>query len=237
LRASLRNQLRYDGAPFEVELPSGRWLRVITRRHEAGLALCIHADISQLKRQQSDLIEAQAALTAAYGELALAATQDSLTGLANRRLYNERLDALLAFGAGLILIDVDNFKLVNDRFGHVVGDDVLRLVGLAVSGATEGNQALAARIGGEEFAVVAHADLPLLLTIAHDIRERLKQVDWTTVHSSLAQVTISVGVGMSSSGAELRPFKEAVDEALYRAKRNGKDRIELAPAREQLECA
>jgi diguanylate cyclase (GGDEF)-like protein len=227
MRALLRNRLSYDGAPFEVELPGGRWRRVITRRDVGGVGFCVHSDITVIKRQQQELVEAQSALEKANAELALIATQDPLTGLANRRSYEDRLAALAASGVGLILIDVDDFKAINDGFGHGAGDDVLRLMALAIDAAARGATALAARIGGEEFAVVGAPDLAALAGIAHEIRGRLASTDWATIHSSLARVTVSMGLSLSAGARDLRTLKDEADQALYNAKRKGKDRIEF----------
>lgn len=157
-------------------------------------------------------------------QLNVLAHTDELTGLCNRRHFNRLGEAMQAQGMGLLLLDLDHFKAVNDTFGHSVGDEVLRELGriLAIQCPPEG---IAARLGGEEFAVLL-PDMPdgRLQDIAEQIRLAVAAVH---VNDSL-QLTTSVGVGRLRLGETLEQLQQRTDRALYRAKALGRNRCEWA---------
>lgn len=155
---------------------------------------------------------------------------DGLTGLLNRRGFEERLSPLLhgrEAPASLILCDVDHFKTVNDRYGHDVGDTVLRKVG-AVLGSTARKRDLAGRIGGEEFVIF----LPdTHLHDAYDCAERLRAAIAATsfaVPGGEAQVTASFGVAQAKPGDTWQDLYQRADARLYQAKRTGRNRTVAA---------
>jgi diguanylate cyclase (GGDEF)-like protein len=157
---------------------------------------------------------------------------DGLTGLANRRHADEMLARELArsarFGGrvGLILADIDDFKAVNDEYGHPIGDAVLREVAGALLG-TVREIDIAARWGGEEFAVVLPGtDVNGAAHAAERIREALARRDMFAPDGARLRVTVSFGATSSGPGATSDELVAAADEALYRAKRAGKDRVE-----------
>lgn len=225
----VRDALHFAGAPFEVQLPGGRWRRVIARRSAAGIGYFTHADITELKRQQAELKRA-------LGELSAIAATDQLTGLANRRRFDEAIaaewqrSAEAATPVAVIVMDLDHFKEVNDRFGHAAGDDCLRRVAAAVRAALTRTSGLAARHGGEEFTVLLpNATAEEATAVAASIRRTLRTEPWTQVHPELTPLTISVGIcavacarTVSAAAAMLQ-----ADAALYRAKKAGRDRIEI----------
>jgi diguanylate cyclase (GGDEF)-like protein len=153
---------------------------------------------------------------------------DGLTGVANRRRFDEALaDACAAAledgePLSLVLIDLDHFKALNDTHGHHYGDDALRSVGALLSERTESRGGLAARFGGEEFAW-------LLPGVALDGAREEAEAFRLLVHNT-GIVTASVGVSSSAGMAELTPHAlvAAADAALYRAKSGGRDRVEAA---------
>jgi diguanylate cyclase (GGDEF)-like protein len=168
------------------------------------------------------------------------AQTDGLTGLANRRHFQDRLSAETSRSRrhgtpmALVLLDIDHFKQVNDRYGHQAGDLVLQHVASVVQDSCRPYD-LAARYGGEEIAILApQTDTPAAAKLA----ERLRQAIAKTAVSVGAGVT--VGVTVSAGVASLDPedvgstspddLLRRVDAALYGAKRAGRDRIELAPA-------
>lgn len=231
-RAAIRNGLRYDGAPFEIELPGQRWLRVIARHSVGGIGFFTHADITMAKRQHIELIEAQAALRRANAELAKLADTDGLTGLANRRAFMEFLatEARNCRPLSLLAIDVDHFKAINDRFGHLIGDACLKLIGLTIAEQAGGPGRLVARIGGEEFGVVLGGTAPEdAHRMALAIRAALARAPWRSLHPHLDAATISVGLCSSEGPIDGDALYACADEALYAAKRNGRDRIESRP--------
>lgn len=230
--AAIRNGLRYDGAPFEIELPGQRWLRVVARHSVGGIGFFTHADITAAKRQHIELVEAQAALRRANEELAKLAGTDGLTGLANRRAFMEFLaaEARISRPLSLLAIDVDHFKAINDRFGHLVGDACLKMIGLIVDEHAGGPGRLASRIGGEEFGIVlGGASLDEAYRMALAIRTALARAPWRSLHPSLDAATISIGLCSGEGPIDERLLHGCADEALYAAKRNGRDRIESRP--------
>jgi diguanylate cyclase (GGDEF)-like protein len=156
---------------------------------------------------------------------------DGLTGLANRRQADEALASEIArterLGGpvGLILADVDDFKAVNDRFGHPTGDVVLRdLAETLRENVREIDTA--ARWGGEEFAVILPGtDLEGAAQVAERIRAALAEREIPSVDGAHLHVTASFGVAVSNPTTTVQQLVEAADEALYRAKRAGKDQV------------
>jgi diguanylate cyclase (GGDEF)-like protein len=158
-----------------------------------------------------------------------AAFTDHLTGLANRRRFERQLERevsrTLRYGRPfcLLLLDIDNFKLVNDTYGHEAGDEVIRRLALTLQAGTRGID-LAARIGGEEFAVI----LPETdFEGGVDVAERLRIAIRETEVAPVGTITASFGVAefpvCASAGRELLAV---ADVALYQAKRAGRDRVE-----------
>jgi diguanylate cyclase (GGDEF)-like protein len=162
----------------------------------------------------------------AHHNLEQLANEDSLTGLLNRGGTIEVLNNAVyrATPFCLIMGDIDHFKSINDTFGHNVGDDVLRNVAFELRKGL-GNNEGAGRIGGEEFAIIISGNLDNAVRHAEAIRERLVQVEVFDVVDKPVPFTMSFGV------AEFRPDADSVemlrraDNALYLAKRTGRDRV------------
>jgi len=164
---------------------------------------------------------------------------DSLTGLANRRAFDVRLAQVLADGArmsrgaAMLMIDVDNFKLFNDAYGHLGGDECLRDLCATARDCVSRTRDMVARIGGEELAVVmAETDLRGALIVAERIRSAIEGMG--IPHSSEAAypaVTVSIGATAVDDTAGLTPeaFIEQADRALYRAKETGRNRTVAWP--------
>jgi diguanylate cyclase len=158
---------------------------------------------------------------------------DPLTTLANRKYY----DAALAQGIAeatakneplsLLMADIDEFKNFNDRFGHLTGDQVLRLVALSVKQNVT-NQDVAARYGGEEFVIaLPNTPLPAAMAIAEHIRCSVmtKELMKRSSGDRLGRVTISIGVAMLRPTDNAALLMERTDKCLYVAKRNGRNRV------------
>jgi diguanylate cyclase (GGDEF)-like protein len=159
------------------------------------------------------------------------ARKDFLTSLPNRKAFDEqiRLEEERARRYGrplsLLMVDVDNFKAVNDSLGHEWGDNVLRLVAHTLA-TTLRQTDFAARYGGEEFAVILpETEVPDALRIADRIRLAIKESPIVTPRGSLL-VTVSVGASSNRSTTGGGALDRAADHALYLAKRRGKDRVE-----------
>ncbi|MCV2489937.1 GGDEF domain-containing protein [Geodermatophilus sp. YIM 151500] len=157
------------------------------------------------------------------------ATTDELTGSPNRRAFLERVGEAIAEAAAgrpstVCLVDLDGFKAVNDTGGHRAGDAVLKAVAAALSGAVRDTDTVA-RLGGDEFAVLAERtpDLP-----AERLAERLRAA--VAAAGARAGVTASVGTTEVRDGDDLEALLHRADEAMYRAKAEGGDRVVAPPA-------
>jgi diguanylate cyclase (GGDEF)-like protein len=180
------------------------------------------------------LAERERELTAANRHLTQLATSDGLSGLANRRGFDARLQAEWQIAAefkrpvALLMIDVDHFKLFNDRYGHVEGDTGLRAVGevLAAAAGTEAN--FAARYGGEEFALLLPgANLEKALEIAERLRRQVEELRIANAGAPCGLVTVSIGVAsfMPIKQGDSEKLVEAADIGLYAAKRRGRNAV------------
>ena len=173
----------------------------------------------------------QRALEAANAKLANDSATDYLTGIANRRVFSERSEEALRRAKkhderyGLILLDLDNFKQINDAFGHDAGDEVLRCVGKLLKGQLRSHRDVAARLGGEEFGVLCfgHLDEELLVQVAERIRSLINK-ESIKHEKGILQFTGSFGLGLSvPADADWRAIYSRADSALYQAKAAGKD--------------
>jgi diguanylate cyclase len=125
------------------------------------------------------------------------------------------------------MFDIDHFKSFNDSYGHLTGDQVLRLVGMSLKQTIKG-QDITARYGGEEFAVVLpNTALRQALTVADHIRRAImaKELKKKSTGEILGRVTISVGVSILKSDDDTDSLIERADACLYAAKRNGRNRV------------
>jgi len=158
---------------------------------------------------------------------------DPLTGLGNRKFFDRSIEVAVqnAVECGqpltLMMFDIDHFKSFNDSFGHLTGDQVLRLVGMALRQSIKG-QDITARYGGEEFAVLLpNTALRQALTVADHIRRAImaKELKKKSTGEILGRVTISVGVSMLKPGEDTNSLIDRADACLYAAKRNGRNRV------------
>ena len=165
-------------------------------------------------------------------ELRRQATTDGLTGLLNRRHFlaraDEELQRVHRYGGtcALLMVDLDNFKLVNDSFGHAAGDTVLQQFTAICKGVTRGTDLLG-RVGGDEFAVFLQETG---ISEAGQIAERLRQVIQNTVFGKEAehQISLSVSIGVAEYQNKKESFSELMmrtDKAMYRAKSEGRNRV------------
>jgi diguanylate cyclase (GGDEF)-like protein len=169
-------------------------------------------------------------------QLLVKAQTDSLTGLANRSMFEDSLAYCLAPGrgllpVGLLMIDIDRFKQVNDVYGHPIGDEVLRLVAGVIREITRQGD-VAARYGGDEFAVIVPGTpLKALHYVAERIRLQIERHRFVTEQGRVP-ITVSIG-GAHSDLIEEPPIAETLlkvaDHCLYDAKRAGRNRCMFAP--------
>jgi diguanylate cyclase (GGDEF)-like protein len=159
--------------------------------------------------------------------------EDSLTGVANRRHFDERLAAEIARAVryghplALLLVDLDHFKRINDSAGHAAGDAVLRLAARTMAANARAND-FVARIGGEEFAVLLpEQDAAGAHAAAEHVRRSLSELDTAAIAPQL-RVTASIGVAMLAEGEGRDALLRRADAALYAAKNAGRDRVVAA---------
>ena len=182
-------------------------------------------DISARKRMEQEVADLNRKLEAW-------SNQDGLTGIANRRLFDQTMAAEWARGKrsgaplSLLMLDVDHFKGYNDHYGHVKGDECLIRVAQAIGQAPMRSSDLFARYGGEEFALVlpqTPADAAQL--VAEKCRELVAALNIPHAASPVGVITISVGVCTMVPGEEssCTTLIERADDKLYRAKRNGRN--------------
>ena len=156
---------------------------------------------------------------------------DALTELANRRAFDAAVARAVAQPAGspraLVMIDLDHFKQINDRHGHVVGDETLRVLAAAMKRSCRSSD-LPARLGGDEFAVLVDADSAAALQLAQRLRGQLRQ--WRPAAAGMASPTLSIGVAALVPGMAAADWVAAADAALYAAKAAGRDTVRVGLA-------
>jgi diguanylate cyclase len=192
----------------------------------------VTSDLSQkLQARTSEVNALTENLRRAQSEALL----DSLTGLKNRRGLERAVEDLMRdapglSGSALLLADIDHFKVVNDTYGHVLGDKVIRAVAHVLRSSIKGRD-VAARLGGEEFAVLLpQTSLSGAAAVAEQIRGTVAQgrICRPDGNESIGQVTLSVGVAIAKADDTLEALLERADAAMYTAKRAGRNRVSLA---------
>ncbi len=172
-----------------------------------------------------------AALERAYAheEARIRAATDALTGIPNRAYFEDLADMLgrgrrANDSLGVLMLDIDHFKAVNDRYGHEAGDDVLRALGRVLRMTVRADD-VPARYGGEEFVVVLRRATPeTAVEIAERLRRAVRRIDTGPLGIG-GPVTVSIGVSVGTGSA--RSLLSRADAALYEAKRRGRDRVEV----------
>lgn len=165
------------------------------------------------------------------------ANTDALTGLWNRRFFDEQIEVEMArarryrdYHLSLVLLDIDHFKRFNDEFGHLVGDKVLKIVANVVKGVVRTSD-FAVRYGGEELAVLlTHTDQEGARLFAERLRQKVAEAPLADEHGNplMRKVTISVGVAGYAGDAHALAFLRRADDALYRSKSAGRNQVSVA---------
>ena len=194
--------------------------------------------MDQRKEREKKLVEITKELKEANEHLKRLSSLDGLTGVANRRSFDERIELEWARSIrnlkplALIMIDIDYFKPYNDRYGHQAGDDCLKKVASLITSSIHRTLDLAVRYGGEEFAVLLpDTDMEGAMGIAEKIRAAVEGMQ--IEHSGSKNnnfVTISLGVASKIPGRMEKSdlFIEAADKAMYIAKKEGRNRVKTA---------
>ncbi len=181
----------------------------------------------RLRAANTALAQARDQLADAYARLQHQARRDGLTGLLNRAAFLAELGALSRAGAhgGLLFLDIDHFKSVNDRFGHAAGDEALALVGRLLSRLSRAGD-LVGRLGGEEFAVFLPDATPeRMLDHSQTIREAVAAIDLRTPAGIRIALGISIGAFHCAPRFDPAEALAASDRNLYRAKSAGRNTV------------
>ncbi|MSQ20988.1 MAG: sensor domain-containing diguanylate cyclase [Betaproteobacteria bacterium] len=215
----MTNHRSSDAEDWIYEAGDGRWWQVRERRTADGGMVTMKTDISHLKRSEE--------------EVRHLANHDPLTGLPNRRLLDDRLTQELNMaersgrGVGVMVIDIDRFKVINDTHGHELGDRVLQAVAKRL-GATVRRVNTVARLGGDEFIVV----LPELrrasdaVRVANKILQQLAKLILIARHSFSVDASIGIVV-YPTDGTDAEILLRSADAAMYRAKSGGTGGVEF----------
>ncbi len=219
-------------------LPGARDLYIVPMTAGESRAVLVTeiAGGSESRRLAERIVQRFAALgaralrnTTRYQRLVRLASTDGLTGLANRRTFDEVLDRELARARrsdgrlSIVLIDIDRFKQLNDTYGHLAGDDVLRGLGKALRSCARDYDTVT-RFGGEEFAaILPGCSSRLALQVAERLRHSVETAD------TIIPVTVSCGIATyPGDGLEPRSLVAAADAALYASKHSGRNAVSLA---------
>lgn len=176
---------------------------------------------SSLKR----LAEAHEELEALHHRLVESARHDDMTGLLNRKAFIAEVDAVSArgLGGGMLLIDVDKFKDINDTHGHLAGDEALRAVAEVIVRCLNGT-GIAGRLGGEEFgAFLPQASVQKVRSVAENVRRMVEEVE--SHPRATRKLTVSIGIAYSDACTGFSALMTVADQHLYEAKRDGRNRV------------
>ncbi|WP_349359437.1 diguanylate cyclase [Stappia sp.] len=207
---------RAPDGPVEQEMPDGRWLRVLEKRLPGGGTVGFRVDITELKQRQHELYDL--------------AHRDELTGTMSRRAILAAARRAAAGPAGdrrplaLLILDIDHFKRVNDRYGHFAGDDVLKAFCTRITHLLRERDHFG-RLGGEEFlALLPDTNLDAAVAVAERLRAALacRPVE---VNGQSIPVTVSIGVTAFTGGEAIDDAFARADRFLYQAKQDGRNRV------------
>lgn len=218
---------RKDGSVLPVDIMLSPML--IDGRHST---LCIARDITERKVAEDKLRHQTAELQKPHAELKELANRDSLTGLLNRRAFEEHAAQMLRTArrrkesTALLMIDLDHFKEVNDRFGHAEGDHVLKMVATALKTTAREND-IVARLGGEEFVVaVLGANEAESIAAAERLRLAIAAIRNTkSITASIGVTTCTPHLQKREVSLILEELLTQADRALYAAKHNGRNQV------------
>jgi len=216
-------------ARIEYQLRLARLKKDLERKNEE-----LGRAYEDVRRIAAELEDTNRQLAVANVRLRTLSYLDGLTGVANRRRFDEALEEACAAAnefatpLSLVLVDLDHFKKLNDSQGHLVGDEALRAVASVLAERTESRGGLAARFGGEEFAwLLPGVALDEAKSEAETLRVKIREAAIRHISADCGVVTASLGVATSGAKTLTPPtLIAAADAALYRAKSGGRDRVE-----------
>ena len=210
---------------YRARHADGHWVWLSVRE------TAFERDASGLVKQVVGISQDITVRKAVQEKLTWQANYDALTGLPNRHHFWTRLQSALRRSSidhsqnSLCLFDIDNFKEINDRYGHAAGDEVLEGIGNIVRAELRSND-IAGRLGGDEFCfVLPGADLDEAARVAERMRQRLSTLAFGIDSGSPFSVTATFGVAESVPDIDAKDLMEAADRSLYRAKSAGRNRV------------
>ncbi|MCO4786123.1 ligand-binding sensor domain-containing diguanylate cyclase [Marinomonas atlantica] len=224
---------------FEFELQPLVWQRrdvqaLFIFAFAAGLSLLMYWRVYALKKRQRDMATQIHTKTEALREQSerfeRLSKEDVLTGLFNRRAFDEKVrrDFMLSIqGLGrlnLAIIDIDHFKQVNDRFSHIVGDEVIKLMAKFLKKSVIAPNVVA-RWGGEEFTLLIHGTEEQALALCHELLEGVAQLHCPELNNEF-NLTVSIGLANALGCYDYQGLLKRADHALYEAKNSGRNRLE-----------
>lgn len=229
-----------DGCPLVGAISAGKTTAsAVYLRHKQGHRVAVRSKVTPVRDPDGQVVGAvqsfsdnrmRLAARRRINELKRDALLDPLTGLANRRMGQRellhRLDELARYGwgFGVLFVDVDNFKAVNDRWGHDVGDDVLKMVARDLVASTRETDQVC-RWGGEEFLIMAlNVDENQLDYIANKLRYLVEHSGFEREGHDV-RVTVSVGATMAQPGESAEALVKRADALMYHSKRSGRNRV------------
>ncbi|MEZ5455346.1 MAG: diguanylate cyclase [Lysobacteraceae bacterium] len=224
--------LMVGGSGLALLLGYAMRIRNLKRREQALARLVAErtAELQSTNVRLRELNEREAERSADFQHKAMT---DALTGLPNRRAFEDRLDVLLKDGLPLVLgvLDVDHFKRINDQYSHGAGDEVLVALGKRLSeqisptGTQRRGDPFVARWGGEEFAILwPNLNLTSAQVLAEQLRAGIEQSEWPREGGAF-KLTISLGLASRRDGDSADALQARADEQLYAAKNSGRNRV------------
>lgn len=224
--------------PMAVDLISSIVAELITDTERMRIATRELAD--QLERSAQEVHDLTEQLKQAEHQAKL----DPLTGMLNRRGFEQRIrcfvdDAGSLGGGVMLLADIDHFKVLNDSYGHLLGDKVLRAVAQVICGSIKGRD-IAARIGGEEFAVfLPDTTIAGATTLAKQIcaATASRSIRRNGLEQPVDRVTLSIGVAVGAPSDTLEALLHRADQAMYAGKRAGRNRVTVIETADGLASA
>ena len=203
-----------------------------------GFVICEMRNARELNKRNIELDHLNDRLEQANTQLEKISVEDSLTGLYNRRFFDMKLDEQLHLAKrsktslALIMIDLDNFKEVNDTMGHVIGDRYLQRIASILGDTLQRSTDFACRYGGDEFIIMMYDNsIDGTRMVAERIRETVRNMVLVDEYSGQKiQGTVSIGIisTIPPMDADGDTYLEAVDKAMYQAKNAGRNRISVA---------
>lgn len=221
---------RYSPTAINLKLEFLQWLAfAVTLVQFSFLANFIGGLRNSVVTKNQELEKQNVELENALKRIGDMAIRDELTGVYNRRYLMERIveenQRCNRYGSTycLCMLDIDFFKTVNDTYGHLAGDEVLRRVAMVASKTLRGTDFFG-RFGGEEFIIaLINTSVEGAMIIAERVRQNIQDLTFEEIHQSL-QVTVSIGVAAHTSSEEPAQTLKRADDALYRAKDSGRNR-------------